>query len=93
MAGLLIPTENMKRPKQHDQDWLGIMGIAIARLYDSNGREIARCTDTPNAIASAFRECSRAQFVKPFMGTIETRERYTDRMEDWNDCPSGLVIL
>lgn len=67
---------------------LGTVWTARAKLYNTAGKLIGTCTDTPNAIAKALIELPAAQTVKTLDG-YEDRADYKSRM--WqNTCPSGL---
>ena len=69
---------------------LGSVWIARATLYNSAGRKIGTCTDTPNAIAKAFMEHRNATSVRKCLeGGTEDRSDYTRRMGLFNACPSG----
>ena len=71
---------------------LGAVWTARARLYNSAGRVIGTCTDTPNAIAKAFMEHHKATSVKESYSDIAMqRTEYRNRMHPGNNCPSGLV--
>lgn len=68
---------------------IGTIWFARAQLYDNNFKFVGSCTDTPNAIANAFRETPGAVVVKNLMGIFD-RSQYEGRIADWNKCPSGL---
>ena len=70
---------------------LGNVWDVKAKLFDKNKKEIGFCIDTPNAIAKAFMEWDKAEYVKPFGSSIEPKSKYKDRMEKWNEAVSGLV--
>lgn len=71
---------------------LGTVWPVHAVLFDENGRKLGRCLDTPNAIAKAFMQCSRAAFVKPSFEMVQEREVYSDRMKSWNKAESFLTL-
>ncbi len=69
---------------------LGTVWTARARLFNSAGRQIGTCTDTPNAIARAFMEVYKATSVKEsYSDTAINRCEYRTRMNQGNTCPSG----
>ena len=69
---------------------LGTVWTARARLYNSAGRVIGSCTDTPNAIAKAFMEIHKAATVREsYSDTAINRCEYRARMTPQNNCPSG----
>ena len=69
---------------------LGTVWTARARLYNSAGRIIGTCTDTPNAIAKAFMENHSATSVMESYSSVAIqRTEYRDRMHPGNTCPSG----
>ena len=68
---------------------LGTVWTAKATLLNKNGKKIAYCLDTPNAIAKALMKVPEAQKVKSLLGT-HTRAYYKDRMKSWNKAKSGL---
>lgn len=68
---------------------LGTIGLTKATLFNSRGKKIAYCLDTPNAIAKALMKVPEAQKVKSILGT-HTRAYYKDRMKSWNKARSGL---
>ena len=51
---------------------LGSVWIARATLYNSAGRKIGTCTDTPNAIAKAFMEHRSRKPVDSFIVALIT---------------------
>ena len=71
---------------------LGTIGITKATLLNKNGKPIAYCLDTPNAIAKALMKVPSAQKVKSILGT-HNREHYKPRMKSWNTAKSGLVRI
>ena len=69
---------------------LGTVWTARARLFNSAGKQIGTCKDTPNAIAKAFMEHHSATNVKEsYSDTAINRCEYRSRMQPWNDCNSG----
>jgi len=70
---------------------LGTVWTARATLYNSAGRKVGTCTDTPNAIAKAFIEHRSATSVACLasQGAYLDRSDYTSRMYQ-NTCPSGF---
>jgi len=70
---------------------LGIVYTARATLKDADLNKLGTCTDTPNAIASALRECPTASIVIGFASGTTIRGTYKNRMLEWNSCPSGFV--
>ena len=69
---------------------IGTVWIARARLFNSAGKQIGTCTDTPNAIAKAFIENHTATSVKEsYSDTAINRHEYKNRMIPQNNCPSG----
>lgn len=72
----------------------GTVYTARARLYNSAGRMIGTCTDTPNAIAKAFMEHHEATGVKESYENIaKQRTEYEHRMVKENKCDSGYIIF
>lgn len=70
---------------------LGTVWNARARLYNSAGKVIGTCTDTPNAIARAFMEHHQATCVsESYSGIAIQRTEYRNRMYPGNTCPSGF---
>ena len=68
---------------------LGTVYTARARLFNSAGKQIGTCTDTPNAIAKAFIENYKATSVKLYLeDTARPRTDYQGRMQPWNNCSS-----
>lgn len=71
---------------------IGTIWVARAILFNSKGKKIAYCLDTPNAIAKALMKLPRAQKVKGILGTYP-RNHYKDRMKPWNTAKSGLELI
>jgi len=72
---------------------LGTVWPIGARLYDKNRKEIGSCMWTPNAVAKAFMECNRAEYVKGWgEKTLTHRDAYATRMADWNVATSCLIL-
>ena len=71
---------------------IGTIWTARATLFNSKGKKIAYCIDTPNAIAKALMQLPQAQKVKSILGTY-TRNHYQDRMKSWNTAKSGLELV
>lgn len=72
---------------------LGTVWASRAILFNKQGKKIATCMDTPNAIAKAFMEMPRSAYkVKTIMGTF-TKEHYKDRMKPWNAAQSHLTRI
>lgn len=70
---------------------LGSVWTSSATLYDKNKKPIAICMDTPNAIAKAFMELPKAEYVSSFLSNeLETKDKYSDRMKSWNNADSQL---
>ncbi len=70
---------------------LGTVWTARARLFNTAGKQIATCTDTPNAIAKAFMERPAAATVKKsYEDEAILVYEYRSRMNMNNTCPSGL---
>ena len=70
----------------------GTVWTARARLYNSAGKQIGTCTDTPNAIARALMENYAATAVKEsYSDVARTRTEYSNRMHPGNTCPSGYT--
>ena len=71
---------------------LGTIYIARATLFNSAGKLIGYCTDTPNAIAKAFMEHHKATAVKEYLSDIaRCRTEYTNRMNQFNTCESNFI--
>lgn len=71
---------------------LGTVWTAKAKLYNSAGKVIGTCTDTPNAIAKAFMEHHQATSVTESYSAIAIqRTEYRNRMYPGNTCPSGYL--
>lgn len=68
---------------------LGTVWTARATLYNSAGRKIGTCMDTPNSIAKAFMEFPQATSVSALMG-YQTRAEFSSRMKPWNVATSHL---
>ena len=69
---------------------LGTVWTARARLFNSAGKLVGSCTDTPNAIARAFMDHHNATGVKECLSdTAICRTEYLNRMHPGNTCPSG----
>jgi len=69
---------------------IGTVWTARAKLYNSAGKVIGTCTDTPNAIARAFMEHHNATSVSlSYESVAVQRTEYRDRMHPGNTCPSG----
>lgn len=60
-------------------EMIGTVWTASAKLYNRDGKLIAYCLDTPNAIAKALSECGQAQTVNSILGYYD-RSHYNDRM-------------
>ncbi|KKK64194.1 hypothetical protein LCGC14_2986720, partial [marine sediment metagenome] len=59
---------------------LGTVWSARARLFNSAGKLVGTCTDTPNAIAKAFMELHKATSVKEsYSDTAINRTEYRSR--------------
>ncbi len=72
----------------------GNIWIARATLFNSAGKKIGTCTDTPNAIAKAFMEIHQATSVKEYLSDIaKDRTDYINKIQPWNTCPSGYKSL
>ena len=70
---------------------LGVIWTARARLFNSAGKVVGTCTDTPNAIAKAFMEHRNATSVKEsYSDTAIIRTEFRNRMHPQNTCPSGF---
>lgn len=52
---------------------LGVVWIAGAKVYDSDGKLIGKCLDTPNAITWMFKSVKDAAMVKTSMGKLILR--------------------
>ena len=59
------------KPKKGDNNWLGIMGVGQAKLYNRNRKLIATCNDTPNAIACAAYHCKPYLIVDGFGDAVK----------------------
>jgi hypothetical protein len=68
---------------------IGTVWTATAKLYDRDGKLIASCIDTPNAIAKALMEEKKAEIIKTF-GEFKNRSNYESRMKAWNKAKSNL---
>ena len=79
-------------PRTKKPERLGTVWTAQATLMDAKGKPIARCIDTPNAIARALMKTPRATKVRSILGT-DTRASYKSRMKPWNTAKSGLIKL
>ena len=71
---------------------IGTIGITRAKLFNSSGKLIGYCLDTPNAIAKALIECPQAQSAQGILG-IENRAYYYNRMQSWNKAQSDLEVI
>lgn len=69
---------------------VGVVWTASAILYNKDGKVVARCLDTPNAIAKALMQMPSAVVVKSLLGT-HPRSHYQSRMSKWNTAESHLV--
>ena len=71
---------------------LGTVWIARAKLYNSAGKVIGTCTDTPNAIARAFMEHHQAtSVIESYSSIAIQRDEYRNRMHPAYTCPSGYI--
>lgn len=69
-----------RKPAENDNNWLGIMGVTNAALYNRNSKLVGYCMDTPNAIAQVLRNHPEVQLVKDAFGGCKNRSEYSARM-------------
>lgn len=81
-------------PPSNKPEMIGTVYTARAKLYNIDGKLIATCTDTPNAIAKAFMELPDAAFVtESYSSIIIPKEKFANRMQSWNVAKSNLEII
>lgn len=58
----------MKKPKDYDNNFLGIVGEGLATLHNNTGNVIGTCLDTPNCISYAMLTNNEVTTAKGLLG-------------------------